>query len=429
MENKEPQGCKAPLEDIKRAALEHYEELATKCHHWNSFIPQAIKAYQEPTESPSSIEGEEKIDLEAKYCVVNLLLKEAKVYKEIVELAAPYLREMEMDNCHDPSVGLYRDNKLSELVQRVNDIINSESPSHALPIKEEETDCYCDKVGSVDKHSCGWYNYDNVCERKKGMPAIRPAPIEQEKKWDDMTDGEKLNEVCPIKEVICPACGGDGKETCDNPDHGFIEAMPGETGRLGCPVCGHDPNYKVNKARNTCPLCGGIGHVIYEVADEYGRETGYDEEFMPYSPSAPTSTAKEEGAPAEPEEAGDVAEEKLTGEVRGDLIHELGYIPTANAFKIAEAVDREIENATTTLRADLSAARSRITDLEEWLMKSQDNLAGANAQRNELQKEMEAYRSFLSKLYEGKTDILTFSFADELADIFSQYPTSDKQKP
>lgn len=80
-------------------------------------------------------------------------------------------------------------------------------------------------------------------------------------------------------------------------------------------------------------------------------------------PSAPTSTAREEGAPAEPEEAGEVSEEKLTGEVRGDLIHELGYIPTANAFKIAKAVDREIKNATATLRADLSAARKRIAEL------------------------------------------------------------------
>jgi hypothetical protein len=131
-----------------------------------------------------------------------------------------------------------------------------------------------------------------------------PAPIEQEKKWDDKTDGEKLNEVCPIKEVICPACGGDGKETCHNPDHGFIKAIPGEISRLGCPGCGHDPNHKVNNGRNTCPLCGGLGHVIYEVADEYGRETGYDEEFIPYSPSALTSTAIDQ-----PKDQGEVPEE------------------------------------------------------------------------------------------------------------------------
>lgn len=76
----------------------------------------------------------------------------------------------------------------------------------------------------------------------------------------------------------CPACGGDGKETCSNPDHGFIEEMPGEIGRLGCPGCGHDPNHKVNRGKNVCPECGGYGEVIPEVFEEYGRENGYDEE-------------------------------------------------------------------------------------------------------------------------------------------------------
>jgi len=34
----------------------------------------------------------------------------------------------------------------------------------------------------------------------------------------------------------CPACNGDGKETCNNPDHGFISFIGGELGRLGCHV-------------------------------------------------------------------------------------------------------------------------------------------------------------------------------------------------
>lgn len=91
----------------------------------------------------------------------------------------------------------------------------------------------------------------------------------------------------PKQEVVCPACGGDGKETCNNPDHGFIEAMPGETGRLGCPVCGHDPNHKVNRGRNTCLECGGHGHVSEEVAEEFARLTGYDDEFAPYVEPSP----------------------------------------------------------------------------------------------------------------------------------------------
>jgi hypothetical protein len=119
MENKEPQACKAPLEDIKRAALEHYEELATKCHHWNSFIPQAIKAYQEPAESPSSIEGEEK-----RPELVKLLEWMQKNGMETT------LRGKWIDFSESPS----RRYTSAELVDKYL----SESPSPALPIKEEE---------------------------------------------------------------------------------------------------------------------------------------------------------------------------------------------------------------------------------------------------------------------------------------------------
>lgn len=56
----------------------------------------------------------------------------------------------------------------------------------------------------------------------------------------------------------CPACGGDGIETCDNPDHGFISAVGGETSRLGCPGCGSDPEHKTG---HPCPKCNGTGSV------------------------------------------------------------------------------------------------------------------------------------------------------------------------
>ena len=62
-----------------------------------------------------------------------------------------------------------------------------------------------------------------------------------------------------IRRVIgcpCPECGGDGIETCNNPDHGFIDAMPGEIGRLGCPGCGNDPDRKMS---GPCPGCNGTG--------------------------------------------------------------------------------------------------------------------------------------------------------------------------
>lgn len=93
----------------------------------------------------------------------------------------------------------------------------------------------------------------------------------------------------------CPACGGDGKETCNNPDHSFIDAIGGELSRLGCPVCGHDEKYKVNHGKNVCPECGGLGCVIPEVFEEYGREYGYDEEpVIVIYPVIPVQQEKEE---------------------------------------------------------------------------------------------------------------------------------------
>ncbi len=54
----------------------------------------------------------------------------------------------------------------------------------------------------------------------------------------------------------CNECNGTGKIICDNPDHGFIGAMPGDIGRLGCPVCGHDEEHKT---KDDCPKCNGTG--------------------------------------------------------------------------------------------------------------------------------------------------------------------------
>lgn len=81
---------------------------------------------------------------------------------------------------------------------------------------------------------------------------------------------------------ICPCCNGDGKETCTNPDHGFIEAMPGEISRLGCPVCGHDPNHKV-KNGGPCITCDGDRTVTLSQYNEFCEQTGYDYEPIVYN--------------------------------------------------------------------------------------------------------------------------------------------------
>lgn len=64
-------------------------------------------------------------------------------------------------------------------------------------LTEAEADCYCDKSGIQDKHSCGWYNYDNLCTRKKGDPADKSisyapermaAPATEEGEAKDLPD-------------------------------------------------------------------------------------------------------------------------------------------------------------------------------------------------------------------------------------------------
>lgn len=61
--------------------------------------------------------------------------------------------------------------------------------------------------------------------------------------------------------IECLECGGDGKETCNNPDHGLIALMGSqEVGRLGCPVCGSDPDHKVPNGGD-CEECNGTGLV------------------------------------------------------------------------------------------------------------------------------------------------------------------------
>lgn len=60
--------------------------------------------------------------------------------------------------------------------------------------------------------------------------------------------------------MVCPTCGGDGIERCDNPDHGFIKLSGySDIGRIGCPACGHDPQHRIMGCK--CPDCNGSGLV------------------------------------------------------------------------------------------------------------------------------------------------------------------------
>ena len=72
--------------------------------------------------------------------------------------------------------------------------------------------------------------------------------------------------------VICPDCGGDGKDTCHNPDHGFYGMISfTDEGRIGCPACGHDPNNKVRRkgAYCVCETCNGTGICSEDVGNKF----------------------------------------------------------------------------------------------------------------------------------------------------------------
>lgn len=62
----------------------------------------------------------------------------------------------------------------------------------------------------------------------------------------------------------CQACGGDGIETCDNPDHGLLDAMSFRgANESRCPCCGHDKQYKIRGSE--CPDCtDGHTHIIVQ---------------------------------------------------------------------------------------------------------------------------------------------------------------------
>lgn len=94
---------------------------------------------------------------------------------------------------------------------------------------------------------------------------------------------------------ICPECQGDGKETCTNPDHGFLQGVMSIRGanESACPCCGHDENYKVyyyeagEKKQRNCDQCKGTGGMTILEFDNYCDQYGYDNEPELTTNSAP----------------------------------------------------------------------------------------------------------------------------------------------
>lgn len=104
-------------------------------------------------------------------------------------------------------------------------------------------------------------------------------------KWCDLPAGNwqivgRLSGMCE-----CFVCGGDGKETCNNPDHGFLSFIGGVVGanESACPVCGHDENHKVPNGGD-CECCDGVGAITVNRFIDACEEYEYDDYPVPPEP-------------------------------------------------------------------------------------------------------------------------------------------------
>lgn len=99
---------------------------------------------------------------------------------------------------------------------------------------------WCEFMGSVVDHGSDRFN----------ATVLKKETIE--------FDALLLRIDAELETWVCPDCHGDGIERCNNPDHGLIDALFfHDVGRLGCPVCGHDEEHRVQGSK--CPTCDGTG--------------------------------------------------------------------------------------------------------------------------------------------------------------------------
>ena len=79
-----------------------------------------------------------------------------------------------------------------------------------------------------------------------------------------------LDKLVAVEE--CETCEGDGISRCTNPDHRMIDSgiLGIEQNRLGCPVCGHEPEYKIKG--ESCNDCNGTGSTIRPLTEAEREE-------------------------------------------------------------------------------------------------------------------------------------------------------------
>lgn len=122
------------------------------------------------------------------------------------------------------------------------------------------------------------YFFTEKMNSDEDYPVCFPLPYDCEFicKGSELT--EEIAKGFTDSYYTCFVCGGDGRETCTNPDHGFISALSfHDIGRIGCPVCGHDPQHKI-KNGGECECCKGSGKLdSFEFSHE-ANEYAYDGE-------------------------------------------------------------------------------------------------------------------------------------------------------
>jgi len=92
--------------------------------------------------------------------------------------------------------------------------------------------------------------------------------------------------------VKCPDCFGTGRETCHNPDHGFLSGIISIVGanESACPCCGHDEDHQMSKYNketkkreyNTCYTCKGSKIVTEDDYQDFVDEFVYEDEDLEY---------------------------------------------------------------------------------------------------------------------------------------------------
>lgn len=118
-----------PIEDQRKRALEHYDEISHKAHHWSSFVHHAILAYnpqpseQKPTEKDVSKGAEDEIkEIYEKYSTCNCRVCQTEVIKIAQEYSSTQKQQEREKTITNPNDVAYTMHQLIMLVNYLEDL-------------------------------------------------------------------------------------------------------------------------------------------------------------------------------------------------------------------------------------------------------------------------------------------------------------------